>query len=81
MIEKYLRYNEINREVLQSLRRHYDEDGLAPMLQEREELFQKFEEAGWPDAEKAEIIIRDALKIERECVKVIAARRSHSGRN
>ena len=72
MIEKYLRYNEINRAVLHLLQENCNWDKLESMMQEREELFRTFEKAGWPDADKAEVIIRDSLKLERKCIKAIA---------
>ena len=75
MIQDYLRYHAITKDVLHSLRKEYDQEKLAPMLHERDVLFEKFESAGWPDAEDAEVVIRDTLKMEKECVKVIAARR------
>ena len=76
MIENYLRYHHITKEVLHSLMKEYDEERLAPMLREREILFEQFEKAGWPDADAAEVVIQDTLKMERECVKIIAARRN-----
>ncbi len=76
MLEDYLEYHRVTKEVLYLLRRGYDEEKLAPMLRERERLFGRFESAGWPDVAAAEVVIRDTLKMEKECVKAIASLRA-----
>lgn len=75
MFENYIKYQDITQDVLKSLRKEYDEGKIAPMLQAREALLMEFEAAGWPDTMEAEEIIRETLRLERECVKIIAARR------
>ncbi len=76
MIQDYLRYNELTRIVLDILRTSYDKGKLAPLLEERNHLFARFEDAGWPDSEQATQILEDTLKLELQCVKIIADERA-----
>ncbi len=76
MIENYLRYNEITRNVLELLRSDkYDHEKIEQELRERQLLFSEFEQTGWPHAGEAEPIIRDTLKLEHECISMLATKR------
>ncbi len=75
-IENYLRYNEVTRHVLQLLcSDKYDRDEIDQKLRERASLFSEFEQTGWAHADEAEVIIRDTLKLEHECIRVIKTKR------
>ncbi len=76
MTKDYLRYNEITRTVLNALRTGYDQEKLAPLMEERNLLFERFEDSGWPDSEQAVQILEDTLKLEMHCVKIIAGERA-----
>ena len=76
MIQDYLRYNEITRTVLNALRTGYDQEKLAPLMEERNLLFARFEDSGWPESEQAVQILEDTLKLEMQCVKIIAGERA-----
>lgn len=75
MLESYKKYQDITKCVLDGLRRYDDQAELVSLLQAREGLFFKFENAGWPDILEAEKIIKETLLLEKECVKILSDRR------